>query len=639
MPGIPVEPLDVDEKGTPWSARYGDVLASRDGALGQARHVFLGGNGLPARWAGRDQFVVVETGFGLGVNFMATWQAWREDAGRCRRLHFVSVEGHPLAPQDLVRHAPPPLAALAHLLAAQWPLPLSGVHRLVFEDGAVTLTLALGDAATVVPGLRVGADAFYLDGFAPDRNPQMWDARLLKSVSRLARHGATLATWSTASAVREALASCGFEFGLADGFGSKRRMLTAHYAPRFRTRRHDPASPYGGRRSAIVIGTGLAGCACALALARRGWTVTVLEAGARIAGAASSLPAGLLHPMLAADDNLAARLMRAGFLCGRKLLESIDEAGRVHRRCGVFDLAPAGDGQSDWRELLQRQHWPQAFVQWRAPASAAPQTGLVPRHEGLWFGDAAAVDAGGLCRAMLQAGGGIVTHAERRAVTLSRHGDAWIVADHEGQRWSAAIAVVAAALQAPALAKLRFAPVKAVRGRVSLLAGTEFKALRAGITGRGYLLPTFDGQVALGATYEPAGPEDGPALGESVAHESNLDRLPFLLAQVPEARITGVFDQVRCVAHDRTPMAGPVCDEAQALDAGASLQGAHLDELPRLQGLYCLAALGSRGLGLAPLLGELIAAHAEGEPLPVERALADSVDPGRFLLRHLRKAN
>ncbi|UCG98276.1 MAG: tRNA (5-methylaminomethyl-2-thiouridine)(34)-methyltransferase MnmD, partial [Burkholderiales bacterium] len=199
-----VEPaaLEFDAGGHPYSSRYGDVYASRDGALGQARHVFLGGNELPLRWAGRGQFVVLETGFGLGTNFLAAWQAWRDDPERPGRLHFVSVERHPLAAADLQRAAPAPLQPLALQLAAQWPLPLPGLHRLPFEGERVVLTLALGDAAELLPQLLLGADAFFLDGFAPDRNPAMWSPPLVKALARLARPGATLATWCTAGALR-----------------------------------------------------------------------------------------------------------------------------------------------------------------------------------------------------------------------------------------------------------------------------------------------------------------------------------------------------------------------------------------------------------------------------------------------------
>ncbi|HEY4637314.1 MAG TPA: tRNA (5-methylaminomethyl-2-thiouridine)(34)-methyltransferase MnmD, partial [Burkholderiales bacterium] len=174
--------------GTPNSRAYNDVYHSAEGGAAQARHVFLGGNGLPARWRDARRFTIFETGFGLGLAFLATWQAWREDPARPARLHFVSVERHPFSTQDLaVLHAPhAEFAPLAEELRSAWPLLVPGMHRLEFESGRLVLTLAFGDAAELAPQLRLAADAIYLDGFAPAKNPDMWSPALLKAVARLA---------------------------------------------------------------------------------------------------------------------------------------------------------------------------------------------------------------------------------------------------------------------------------------------------------------------------------------------------------------------------------------------------------------------------------------------------------------------
>ncbi len=637
MPGIETETLEFDAGGAPYSGRYADIYASRDGALGQARHVFLGGNDLPARWAGRQQFVIVETGFGLGINFLSTWQAWRDDPRRPRRLHFVSVELHPLAPGDLARWAPEPLAALARQLAQAWPLPISGLHRMVFEAGGVTLTVGLGDARVLIPDLALGADAFYLDGFAPQRNPLLWDAPLLKALARLARPGATVASWTAARAVREALGAGGFELELRTGFGAKRQMLVGRFAPRFRTRRHEPPSPYGGERHAIVVGAGLAGCAAALALARRGWQVDVLDQGAGAACGASALPAGLLHPSLAVDDNLAARLSRAGFLFGRPQLERFPPIEPLMAACGVFQIAADASDESAWSERLARQHWPAAFVH-HCPADQAQRlTGVRTRRGGLWFAGGAVVSAAAWCRAMLAAEPSIRLHSGVQALALSTQSGSWQIQGQDRQSRGAPIVVVASALDAPRLLASESTPVRPVRGRISMLASGACSSLRAGITGQGYLIPGLDGRILVGATYEPAGPEHEPGITDERARQGNLERAAQLLADPPTARIGGSFDAVRCVANDRAPFAGPVTDERLARATRERLRGAHLSDLPRQDGLYCCFALGSRGLALAPLLGELVAAQVEGEPAPIERALAASVDPGRYLLQRLRR--
>ncbi|HEX6321773.1 MAG TPA: tRNA (5-methylaminomethyl-2-thiouridine)(34)-methyltransferase MnmD, partial [Burkholderiales bacterium] len=183
-------------EGIPYSEAFDDLYHSAGGGPAQALHVFLRGNGLPGRWGGRERFVILETGFGAGINFLATWRAWRQDPARCRRLHFVSIEKHPFSLLDLQRiHEGYDLKAEAALLHARWPLLVPGAHRLEFDGGKVVLTLFFADIR-VARELRLAADAFYLDGFAPAKNPDMWSHAVMRNLSRLAAPGATAATWS-----------------------------------------------------------------------------------------------------------------------------------------------------------------------------------------------------------------------------------------------------------------------------------------------------------------------------------------------------------------------------------------------------------------------------------------------------------
>jgi tRNA 5-methylaminomethyl-2-thiouridine biosynthesis bifunctional protein len=192
----PLEPARLAFKdGVPYSEAFGDVYHSAAGGPGQAEHVFLKGNGLPERWAGRRRFVILESGFGAGLNFLVTWQAWRRDPRRCERLHFVSVEKHPFTLPDVkeFHSSYPDLQDEAAALHARWPLLVPGAQRLELDGGRVVLTLHLSDIK-VLRDLRLAADAVYLDGFSPGKNPDMWSAQLMRSVSRLCSEGATLAT-------------------------------------------------------------------------------------------------------------------------------------------------------------------------------------------------------------------------------------------------------------------------------------------------------------------------------------------------------------------------------------------------------------------------------------------------------------
>jgi len=637
-----IEPARVvlDATGAPFSERYGDVYASRDGALGQARHVFLKGNDLPPRWERRDQFVIVETGFGLGVNFLVTWQAWRDDPQRPKRLHFVSVEKHPVDAETLIRFAPPEVASLASELAAAWPLALPGLHRREFEDGALTLKLAFGDAEELLPQLVAGADAFYLDGFAHERNPAMWSPGILKSLTRLAREGATVGTWCTARSLRDGLVAAGFEVQLDAGFGHRRQMLRARFAPRWRVRRHPAPVAFRGVREAIVIGAGLAGASVAWSLARRGWRVTILERGAHLAAGASALPMGLLHPHLTADDNDAARLTRAGFFTSRAMLQRLAPTGLWQQRSlwrAEGTLVQAADAQEadDWRVLAASLDLPPSFVRFLAASEATQLLGIPPQNGGWWFGGGATVAVAKLCAALVESAGAtlrIGAATER----IERQSDQWIAENEDGAALATApVCIVASALDAPRLLRLQHAPVRSVRGRLSLFEAPALASLRASTSGSGTLATADQGRFLVGASYEVEA--NGELHDGDVAriHDGNLQRLARMISGPLAVTPVGVFDGIRCVARDRLPLVGAVADES-AMSEEMATHGAHLEDLPRRPGLYASFAFGSRGLSLAPLAGELIAAQVEGEPWPLERSLAARVDVARFLLQRMR---
>jgi tRNA 5-methylaminomethyl-2-thiouridine biosynthesis bifunctional protein len=236
-PLIPA-PLVFRDDGTPYSPRHDDIYHSAAGALAQARHVFLDGNGLPARWRVKRRFIVLETGFGMGINFLATWAAWRDDPQRTSALEFVSIEKHPFSADDLrAAHAAiiddTAVAPLADALASAWPPLEAGVHRFAFVPGAVTLTLAFGAADDLLPRLAdhgLTADAIYLDGFAPARNPDMWTPAIFASLARIAKDDATFATYTSSGHVKRALIDNGFDYRKVAGFGGKRAMLVGKRA-------------------------------------------------------------------------------------------------------------------------------------------------------------------------------------------------------------------------------------------------------------------------------------------------------------------------------------------------------------------------------------------------------------------------
>jgi tRNA 5-methylaminomethyl-2-thiouridine biosynthesis bifunctional protein len=229
--------LAFRNNGSLYSPLHNDIYHSAVGSIAQAQYVFLQGNGLPERWQHRPAFTVLETGFGMGINFLATWAAWRADPERCEQLHFVSIEKHPFSADDLRgAHAATlkdeSIVARADTLAAAWPMLVPGTHRLEFEEGRIALTLIFGDAVEVLPALSLNVDAFYFDGFAPARNPELWTPAIFTSLAGLAVEDATFSTYTSAGDVKRALLQAGFEYRKVAGFGWKRAMLVGRIAPR-----------------------------------------------------------------------------------------------------------------------------------------------------------------------------------------------------------------------------------------------------------------------------------------------------------------------------------------------------------------------------------------------------------------------
>ncbi len=597
--------------GTPFAPAYDDIYHSAGGALGQAQHVFLGGNGLPQRWRGAHRFTILETGFGLGLNFLATWRAWRDDPGRSGWLHYVSVEKHPFTAIDLPLALTPAIAgdpamqALAAQLVQAWPMLTPGLHRLSFEAGRVTLTLAFGDAGAMLPQLALRADAIYLDGFAPAKNPAMWSAAVFSGVARHAVTGASLATYSAAAEVREGLIRAGFAVERVEGFAGKRHMLRA---TRLKGRAPPPPGLPAGGRHALVIGAGLAGCGVAHALAARGWRITLLERARASALAASGNSAGTFHPMFAREETPLTRLTRNAFLHGTAAWRAIESRGGqiAWQACGALQLPGQRQGAAG---IPDAGAWPAELVRNVDRAEARALTGVALQQGGLWFPGGGWLDPASLCRAQLQDTGDAVEAVFEAGVARCEYtGGAWHAVAGNGERLASAPAVVFAnASDAMRLSPQIATTMRSVRGQVTLLPQTGLPALAACVLGRAYMLPARAGHIVCGATYQP----DDPGLDVRAAdHDDNLRRCGAALEgglPQPDPAVLEGRAGIRAVTRDRLPMIGALGGDA-----------------------WCATGFASRGILWGTLAGEVIAARLEGEPAPLEAPLLRAVDPRRF---------
>ena len=610
MPVIVPAELAFAADGTPWSPAYGDVYHSAHGALAQAQHVFLAGNGLSGdrpRWQGDGDFTVLETGFGLGINFLATCAAWQQ-AGRPGRLHYVAVEAHPFRGEDLklLLDRFPALGTWRDALLAVWPLPLAGLHRL--EVDGISLTLALGDGELLLPQLQLAADAIYLDGFSPERNPALWSPAVMRELVRLARPGATLATWSVAGTVRRALDAAGFAIERRPGFAGKRDMLVGQKPGGWQ--KSTPAA-----RRIGIVGAGIAGASAAAALRQRGHDVTVFDAAAEPATQASGNLAGVFRPLPTVDDNRLARVLRAGFLLGRRRFEAAQANGARLSWTGVLHLARDEEHATAQREAIARYGLPPGYVDWVDAVRAAALAGHAVAGGGWWFPAGGWINPPSLCRALL-AGSDLRTGAA--IDTLVRTDRGWQLF-HDGKTLASVDEVVVA--NGTAIQRLlpdARIPVRAGRGQVSHLPASSTPPLDIVVTRQGYVTPLVDGQRCAGATLAM---QDADETLRAADHDENLARLdatlPGFTAGVDPAGLGGRVG-FRPVSPDRLPICGP---------------------LSASDGLWVVNGFGARGLVFAAICAELLADRLSATPLPLEDDLVQALAPGRFAGRTRRQAS
>ncbi|MDR2626206.1 MAG: bifunctional tRNA (5-methylaminomethyl-2-thiouridine)(34)-methyltransferase MnmD/FAD-dependent 5-carboxymethylaminomethyl-2-thiouridine(34) oxidoreductase MnmC [Zoogloeaceae bacterium] len=621
-------PLAFDADGVLWSPDYRDVYHSRHGGPEQARHVFLQGNDLPARWRGRERFVILETGFGAGLNFLTTWAAWRADPQACSRLYFVSLEKHPFRCADL-RQAQarwPEFAPLAAELHAAWPLPVPGIHRLWLNDGRLSLTLVLGDAQQELRRLMLAVDAFYLDGFAPDKNPELWTPDICKGIARLAAPGATLATWSVAGHLRAALAACEFALEKRPGFAGKRQMLAGRYLSR---KPHPYPAPAPAERHAIVIGAGVAGTSVADGLAGQDWRVTLLEARRAPGEGASGNIAGVMRPLPSVDDNFLARLTRAGFLAARAHLQKLTAAGLPVRwdACGALQLARDAAHEATQIKAVRALDMPEEFLRHLDRSEASALLGWPVARGGWFFPSGGWVQPFSLCAAnLLRHPEHIHLRCNTPVSAISRADGMWRAEDANGKVIAhAPHLVMASGVEAPRFAPFSWLPQRSARGQVTWLSAEMTPPLDLLLCGQGYVTPLVDGVRVVGASYQLEDVETEPRPAD---HRENLSKLEALLpgfgARVPLEGLRGRVG-FRPMSPDRLPIVGAVPYAPDAPDRPRPSR-----HPPVYPGLWCVQGFGSRGIVWSALMADFLVSRMTGAPLPLPYDLTRALAPERF---------
>lgn len=652
---MPNAQIDWDEQGRPHSRVFDDVYFSDKSGLEETRYVFIEQNALSERFSAlpiNGHLVIGETGFGTGLNFLCAWQLFDQCAPSSARLHFISAEKYPLSREDLEKALAlwPELAAYSEQLMAAYVAIHPGFQTLTLANGRVTLTLLIGDAQEHLAQLDAQIDAWFLDGFAPAKNPDMWTPELFAQLARLAAPDATISTFTSTGWVRRALNDAGFKMRRTPGIGHKWEILRGAFvglpehplaASAVKPWYARPPQP-SGERKALVIGGGLSGCASANSLARRGWQVVLLERHERLAKEASGNPQGVLYLKLSAHGTTLSQMIVSGFGYTRRLLEQL-QRGRDWDDCGVLQLG--FNAKEAARQAQLAAAFPPALVHLLDRPQAQAIAGIELAHGGLFYPEGGWVHPPALCQYQaLHPNVQVLTHHD--VIELNKVDGQW-QACHQGQVLaSAPVAILAGAAEVKRFPATQGLPLKRIRGQITQLEETAQTAvLKTVVCAEGYVAPGRLGEHTLGASFDF---HNDDLTTTPAGHQSNLDLLQEISTDLVERfgeqldpeQLQG-WAAFRCTSPDYLPIVGPLSDPQLFADAYAVLRkdARQVPDIPCpwLTGLYVNSGHGSRGLITAPLSGEIIAAWLNDEPMPVPQTVAEACHPNRFGLRALIK--
>lgn len=653
--------LSWGEDGAPHSNQFDDVYFDKESGLEETRHVFLKNNQLSERWASlqKNAFVIAETGFGTGLNFLCAWQAFLVEASSDKQLHFISVEKYPMNKSMLTDALKmwPSISHFSQQLIDAYPEVCHGFHRIELEQGRIQLTLWFGEAEDGFAALDADVDAWFLDGFAPSKNPEMWSDNLFHHIHRLSHQGTTCSTFTAAGIVRRGLQSVGFDVRKVKGFGQKREMTvgalnttTAPLTERmsqgqswFNLRQDDAQ----GVSKVLVVGAGLAGANTAYALAKQGIEVEVWEQGDCIAGGASGNPQGMLYPKLAAQDTPVNRFYLSAYLHATRLYSSLDKNKKFWDACGLIQIPKHEKEAERFQKLLNEKLYPETILQAskdREGSLLLPLSGWVVLTE--------------LCKTLL-------SHDNIKVCLNTKLEDlSAIKTNNQTIVWQARSAdlktdfshvVLCTANDTKALDMTPNMPDYPIRGQVSFIdiekAKSACKAMGESadktdfdkvLCEFGYVSPSINGLLHFGSTYDLKDQDDQV---REEGHKRNLAILESLLLLPKEtfnSEDCGGRVSFRCAVPDYTPIVGPVQSDAiyqrdyAVLSRNAKWQSNEIAE-PLTQ-LFINIGHGSRGLISTPLSGSYIASLITGTPSPLEQQISHKLHPSRFIIRDLKRS-
>lgn len=656
--------IHFNQENTPVSDKFDDVYFSNQDGLAETHYVFLEGNQLWERWVNYQEahFVIAETGFGTGLNFFAVTTLFREFRQKhpdspLKRLYFTSFEKYPL-PLDALQQAHlayPQFSHLAQHLQQNWLNPIQGCYRFHFDE--TTLDLWFGDVAENLPQLgdymNGKIDAWFLDGFAPSKNPDMWNEQLYQQMFRFTKPQGTFATFTAASAVRKGLENAGFNIKKRKGFGKKRECLsgqktheklTALSTPWFHSQ---PANL--NKQDIAIIGGGIASLCTAISLVKRGAKITIYCEAEQTALNASGNKQGAFYPQLSDDNERNIRFYIHAFAYGHQFLQwAIQQQIEFeHEFCGVALCAYNNKTESKLNKITEL-NLPSDLYQSLSQTELSEKVGLPLPFGGSFIPQGAWLAPRQLVQhafAFLEKQG-VQIKTLQKVTALSQTENGWQITTAENKTFCHEVVVLANGHKLTEFEQTQKLPLYPVRGQVSQIPTSEkLLKLKTVLCYDGYLTPVDQAKTShcIGASHVRDNTTREFSLTEQQENQQKIQQ------NIPEEWTKEVDTSgnlarigVRCSVRDLTPMMGAVPHFSAQQTQYQNLFNLRrrkqpIEQAENYPNLYLIGALGSRGLTSAPFLGETLASLIYGEPLPMSEDLIHNLMPNRSWVRRWLK--
>jgi len=680
--------LSFQQDGSPYPEQFNDIYFASEFGYQQSKEIFVNGNDIPARlMAAKETFTIAETSFGTGLNLLLTLQAYQKiqqgyddynelaakqglAQKKLAKLNFISVEKSPLSKAQLVKslHALPQLNTFAELLLAQYPnINNIAEFQASFFNGQVNLTVIFGDATESFSTLKADhsglVNAWYLDGFSPIKNPDMWNERLFTQIGRLSKPQASITTFTVAGFVKRHLQKIGFRVEKKPNLGNKKQMLSGLFQQNPNLNVNSTSTKGYQLRPIItkpqhvsIIGGGIASACAALALTKQGIKVTLYCKDNSLAQGGSSNAIAALYPLLHQQADDISLFYQQAFWRAKAVYNNVIEQGYSfpHQWCGLLELAYKKSLVKRQQKFNELSTWPKDLIHAVDASKASELANIHLTYGGLFMPNAGwlspqdavkqiinAAKATGLLRVENNT---LVAEIKQKQTSDANdsHQKNWQLITNKGA-FDASVVVFCGGAEALNLDWINQLPFTSVQGQVTSMKTNEnISKLATVICHKGYLTPSHKQVHCIGATFNKNSTRTTAKPEEDQFNINMLATcLPELTANIDWTTqdISMSKSRLRCMTPDHLPMVGAMPDLQKHIETYPHLakdkNWKYSQTAPVVDNLYVMMGFGARGFCSAPLAADILAADLCGTPYPVDNEMLFNLSPNRFVIRDI----